>query len=119
MRGRIARVLMDNHVLVGAPTRQFPNGSPYTNMPLRDPLSRKLVAWPLLWVNACAQLARLFPEIVSPGVKIMFTPAPRVGLWGSRMRAELHAIAAVTRRTGVYTPLPRDGQLAILQKLKT
>ena len=115
-----ARVLIDNYVLVSAQPTEFPNGAPYTNTPLRDPVSGKLVAWPLLWVKAYAQLATWFPEIVSPGDRHIETPAPCVGYGDLQGGRSYYAIAAISGRRGTtYTPLPGSGKLDVLEKLRS
>ena len=82
------------------PTDPFPNGTPFTNTPLIDPVSGKKVAWPLLWIKAYTQLSREFPETVSPGRIESVTPAPREGYGDLEGGWAYYAICPLTGRKG-------------------
>ncbi|KAK9840127.1 hypothetical protein WJX74_003896 [Apatococcus lobatus] len=103
VRSFTATVTTDSQVL-------FQNNAPWTNEAPMDPVSKKNIAWPLLWTKAYAILATKFPELVSPGGK----SRPCNGGWCDLIGGESYrAVLAHTGRPGNMHYM--QGKIAVKQ----
>ncbi|KAK9840301.1 hypothetical protein WJX74_007166 [Apatococcus lobatus] len=90
VRSFTATVITDSQVL-------FQDNAPWTNAAPVDPVSKKNIAWPLLWTKAYAILATKFPELIRPGSK----GRPCIGGWCDMIGGDAHrAVLAHTGRPG-------------------